>query len=186
MYHIPLNRRSFVISSTAATAAALAARLPAKAALADKVRVGVIGIGGRGMNNLIEIEPAGGVVAALCDVDEARGAEARKKWPTVPFEKDFRKLLDRKDLDAILIATPDHSHFAPAAMGLDAGKHIYCEKPLTHTVEEARILRNMAAVKKLQTQMGTQIHSGDNYRRVVEIIQAGLIGDVKEAHVWCA
>ncbi len=186
MRPMPLNRRSFVISSAAATAGLMAARLPAKAALADKVRVGVIGIGGRGLNNLVEIEPSGGIVAALCDVDDTRAAEARKKWPNVPFERDFRKLLDRKDLDAILVATPDHTHFPAAVMAMDAGKHVYCEKPLTHTVEEARILRNMAAAKKLQTQMGTQIHSGDNYRRVVEIIRAGVIGPVKEVHVWCA
>ena len=79
MRQIPLNRRSFVISSAAATAGLMAARLPAKAALADKVRVGIIGIGGRGLNNLVEIEPSGGIVAALCDVDDKRAAEARKK-----------------------------------------------------------------------------------------------------------
>ncbi|RLS40218.1 MAG: gfo/Idh/MocA family oxidoreductase [Planctomycetota bacterium] len=186
MHPIPFNRRSFVISSAAAGAALLGARRPVSAALADKVRVGVIGIGGRGMGSLVEIEPSGGSIVALCDVDERRGAEARSKWPTVSFEKDFRKLLDRKDIDALLVATPDHTHFPAAALGLDAGKHVYCEKPLTHTVEEARILRNLAAAKGLQTQMGTQIHSGDNYRRVVEIIQSGLLGDIKDAHVWCS
>jgi len=105
---------------------------------------------------------------------------------TVNLFKDFRKLLEDKSIDAVVISTPDHWHAIPSIMAARQKKHVYCEKPLTHTVEEARILRNMAAAKKLQTQMGTQIHSGDNYRRVVEIIQAGVIGPVKEVHVWCA
>jgi predicted dehydrogenase len=89
-----------------------------------------------------------------------------------------------KEIDAVVISTPDHSHALPAALAMTLGKHVYCEKPLTPSVNETRHLRKLAAEKKLVTQMGTQIHAGENYRRVVEIIQAGLIGPVKRVHVW--
>ena len=87
-------------------------------------------------------------------------------------------------IDAVMVGTPDHTHAPAAAMALRLGKHVYCEKPLTHTVFEARTLANLAKEKKLVTQMGTQIHAGDNYRRVVELIKAGAIGKVTECHVW--
>jgi predicted dehydrogenase len=91
---------------------------------------------------------------------------------------------EAEKLDAVLVATPDHSHAPAAAMAMRLGKHCYCEKPLTHTVLEARTLANLAKEKKLVTQMGTQIHAGENYRRVVELIKAGAIGTVSEVHVW--
>ena len=90
------------------------------------------------------------------------------------------------NIDAVMVGTPDHTHAPAAAMALRLGKHVYCEKPLTHTVYEARTLANLAKEKKLVTQMGTQIHAGDNYRRVVELIKAGAIGKVTEVHVWVA
>ncbi len=89
-----------------------------------------------------------------------------------------------KEIDAVVVSTPDHSHALPAALAMNLGKHVYCEKPLTPSVNETRYLRKLAAEKKLVTQMGTQIHAGENYRRVVEIVQAGLLGPVKRVHVW--
>jgi predicted dehydrogenase len=95
-------------------------------------------------------------------------------------------MLDKvhKEIDAVVVSTPDHSHALPAALAMSLGKHVYCEKPLTPSVNETRYLRKLAAEKKLVTQMGTQIHAGDNYRRVVEIVQSGLIGTVHRVHVW--
>ncbi len=181
-----LSRRSFVFSAATAAAAGSFSRSVYGYPAAEQVRIGLIGVAGRGENNLVEIEPSGGKLVALCDVELGRAAKSRKQFPKATFDVDFRKLLDRKDIDAVLIATPDHTHFPAAALALDSGRHVYCEKPLTHTVEEARILQNLAAKKKAVTQMGTQIHAEPNYRRVVEQIQAGAIGAVKEAHVWCA
>lgn len=179
----PLNRRSFVLASAAgATAISLSRAADAN----SRVRVGVIGVAGRGASNLAGISSAGARVAALCDVDEARAGQARKQFPEARFSQDFRTILDRKDIDAVVVSTPDHTHFPAAALALDAGLHVYCEKPLAHTVTEARILNNLAKAKKRVTQMGTQVHSENNYRRVVELIRAGAIGAVKEAHVWCA
>ena len=99
---------------------------------------------------------------------------------------DFRKMFDEmgKQIDAVVVGTPDHTHAPAAAMAMRLGKHCYCEKPLTHTVYEARVLATIAREQKLVTQMGTQIHAGDNYRRVVELIQAGAIGPVRNVHVW--
>jgi predicted dehydrogenase len=124
-------------------------------------------------------------IAALCDVDEKRSAKAREQFPQAKFYTDFRRLLDQKGLDAVVIATPDHSHAVATTTALKAGLHVYCEKPLTHTVQEARVVAELAAKQKRITQMGTQIHAGSNYRRVVELIQSGAIGTVQEVHVWC-
>src|SRR5262249_33538936 len=121
----------------------------------------------------------------LCDVDESRAGKAREQYPQATFYADFRKLLDQKGLDAVVVATPDHTHAVATAAALKAGLHVYCEKPLTHTVHEARVVAELAAKQNAVTQMGTQIHAQDNYRRVVELIQAGAIGPVKEVHVWC-
>jgi predicted dehydrogenase len=113
-------------------------------------------------------------------------APARRRFPRAQFYEDYRRLMEQKDVQAVLIATPDHHH-APAAMAaFRAGKHIYCEKPLTHSVHEVRALMETAARTKVVTQMGTQIHAGENYHRVVEIIRAGTLGPVRRVHVWCA
>jgi predicted dehydrogenase len=152
----------------------------------EKLHVGVIGVAGQGAYNLGSVAAAGTEVVALCDVDEKRAGKAREQFPQAKFYADFRKLIDQKGIDAVVVATPDHTHAIATALALKAGLHTYCEKPLTHTVHEARFIAELAAKQKRVTQMGTQIHAGNNYRRVVEIIQSGAIGPVKEAHVWCA
>lgn len=151
----------------------------------DRLRVGVIGVAGQGEYDLNEVASAGAEIVALCDVDEKRAASAREKFPRAKFYPDFRRLLDSKNLDAVVIATPDHTHAVAAMFALQAGLHVYCEKPLTHTVHEARLVAETARKHKRVTQMGTQIHAGTNYRRVVELIQSGAIGPVREVHVWC-
>lgn len=151
----------------------------------DKVRLGIIAVGGRAEGNLNE---EGNAIAeqdirAICDVDENNLGKAAKRFPKAETYTDFRKLLERTDLDGVVISTADHCHASATLIALSTGRHVYCEKPLTHTVEEARVVAATARKYKRVTQMGTQIHAGDNYRRVVELVQSGAIGPVKEVHV---
>jgi predicted dehydrogenase len=151
------------------------------------VAVGVIGIAGQGTYNLNGVHGAGAEIVALCDVHESRTevGQVRQRFPKAAFFRDFRRMLEQKGLDAVVVATPDHTHAPATVAALKAGLHVYCEKPLTHTVSEARIVAETAAKMKRVTQMGTQIHAEPNYRRVVELVQAGVIGPVREVHVWC-
>lgn len=166
------------------TAAAFTSGMVRAQAPSERLRVGVIGVAGQGSYNLGNAANAADI-AALCDVDEKRAGTARERFPQAKFYTDFRQLIEQKGLDAVVIATPDHTHAPAAAAALKAGLHVYCEKPLTHTVHEARVITELAAKHKRVTQMGTQIHAGANYRRVVELIQGGAIGTVKDVHVWC-
>jgi predicted dehydrogenase len=125
-------------------------------------------------------------IVALCDVDAGYLARAAEQFPGARTFRDYRVMLDTmRDVDAVVVAAPDHIHGPAAAAALRLGKHVYCEKPLTRTVHEARVLAQLAREQSVATQMGTQIHAGANYRRVVEIIRSGAIGPVREAHVWC-
>jgi predicted dehydrogenase len=117
-------------------------------------------------------------------VDESRIGPIRQAHPKAAFFTDFRKLIEAKGIDAVVVSTPDHMHASPTLMALRSGLHVFCEKPLTHTVKEARLVAEAAARHKRVTQMGTQIHAGSNYRRVVELIQSGAIGKVSEVHTW--
>ncbi|HXG08468.1 MAG TPA: Gfo/Idh/MocA family oxidoreductase, partial [Gemmataceae bacterium] len=137
----------------------------------DKLNLGIIGVAGRGAANLEAVSSE--AIVALCDVDENYLGSVRQRFPHAQVYTDFRRLLDQKGLDAVVISTPDHTHAPATVMALKAGLHVYCEKPLTHTVHEARVVAETAAKQKRVTQMGTQIHAGSNYRRVVELIQAG-------------
>jgi predicted dehydrogenase len=187
------SRRKFLKAAAAAGAGMGAGRLlgcaapevQERAPAGEKLRVGVIGVAGQGDYDMTEVYQSGGAeIVALCDVDEKRAAAARARFPRASFHLDYRRLLDEKGLDAVVVATPDHTHALPTLGALRAGLHVYCEKPLTHTVEEARLVARTAAEKKRVTQMGTQIHAGANYRRVVELVQSGAIGAVEEVHVW--
>lgn len=124
-------------------------------------------------------------VVAGCDVDEARTAEFRKKFPEARIYKDFRELLDKeKELDSVNVSTPDHMHAPIGMAAMQRGLHVYGQKPLTHDIYETRRLTEMAREKKLVTQMGIQIHSSVYYRTAVATIQKGVIGKVKEVHTW--
>jgi predicted dehydrogenase len=181
-----LSRRKFLHrAATSLSAAAFAGPLIAsdgKAPPSERLRVGVIGVAGRGADNLKGV--AHEEIVALCDVDEYRAGKAREQHPRAKFYQDFRRLLDHKDIEAVVVSTPDHMHAIPAVMAMRAGKHVYCEKPLAHSVHEIRVMRETAARHKLVTQMGTQIHAGDNYRRVVELVRGGVIGSVDRVQVW--
>lgn len=154
----------------------------------DRLNIGLIGVGGRAASSMVEENGAivGQNVVAICDVDSKNLARcASDHFPKAEQYRDFRKLLDRKDLDAVMVSTPDHTHAAATMLALESGRHVYCEKPLTHTVEEARRVAETAAKNKRVTQMGTQIHASGNYRRVVELIRSGAIGNVNEVYVFC-
>jgi predicted dehydrogenase len=123
----------------------------------------------------------------LCDVDQTRAADAFKLAPNAKVFQDFRVMLDQldKQIDAVVVSTPDHTHAVAAMMALERGKPVYCEKPLAHSLYEVRRLTEFARAKKLPTQLGNQGHSTDSIRQFVEMIQAGAIGTVREVHAWC-
>ncbi|RIK73544.1 MAG: oxidoreductase [Planctomycetota bacterium] len=178
------DRRQFLRSSGTAVATAMASVsfLPSRVFGAnERLNVGVIGLGGRAAAGLHAA--ASQNVAAVCDVVRDSVDAAAKAFPKAKAYADYRQLLEQKDLDAVTIGTPDHHHAPPTVLAIKRGLHVYCEKPLTHTVEEARIVAKLAAKMKVATQMGTQNHEHPGYLRTVELIKSGAIGDVKEVHV---
>lgn len=183
-----MSRRKFVFLSAASTAALLApgalAKKPRLKSPNNKLNIAVIGSGGRGAANLNEVK--GENIVALCDVNEANLTEAAVKFPNAKKFIDFRELFDKaaNDFDAVVVSTTEHTHAFATMRAIKLGKHVYCEKPLTHSVWEARMIAEAAKKAGVATQMGTQIHATNNYRRVVELVQSGAIGKVKEAHVW--
>lgn len=153
----------------------------------DRINTAHIGVGGMGRGDLSSVSKHPNVnVAALCDIDTNSLAAATKRFPKAKTFSDFRVLFDQMadQIDAVVVSTPDHTH-APAAMtALQHGKHVYCQKPLTHEVYEARRLREVAEEKGLVTQMGIQVHASVQYRTATQIIQDGAIGKVREVHAW--
>ena len=150
----------------------------------EKLNVACIGVGGRGHEDLKGV--AGENIVALVDVDGNTLGKAAAEFPKARTFKDYRRMLDAvgKEIDAVVVGTPDHTHAPATLAALRAGKHVYCEKPLTHTVAEARLVAQTTAKHKRVTQMGTQVHAQSNYRRVVELLQAGAIGTVRRVHTW--
>ena len=147
----------------------------------ERLNIGAIGVGGRGGGDLAAVSTES--IVALCDVDSQRLGAAAGRHPNAKQYRDYRRLLEQEDLDAVVVATPDHHH-APATMrAMQRDLHVYCEKPLTHTVEEARKIATVAAERKLATQMGTQNHEHPGYRQLVGLLQSNAIGDVTEVHI---
>src|SRR5262245_55516659 len=152
-----VSRRRFVHSAIV-TVIPWAARVRGDTPPAsDRLRVAMIGLANRGHENLNELVVGGAEIAVLCDVDEPLSAPARQQFPKAAFETDFRRVMDRKDIDAVCIATTDHTHAIATLLALQAGKHVYCEKPLTHNIVEARKVADAAKKYNRVTQMGTQI-----------------------------
>ena len=180
-----VSRRSFLGASVAGAGAAVFG-FPAIVRgqnLNDKLNIAMIGVGGRGSGNLGGVQSEN--VTVLCDVNAKNLNNIAQHFPKARTERDFRKIYDHADeFDAVVVSTCEHTHAFATLPALQLGKHVYCEKPLTHSVWEARVIREAAAKANVATQMGTQIHAGDNYRRVVELIQSGAIGSVSEVHVW--
>ena len=149
----------------------------------EKLRILCVGTANRAAANVAGVN--GENIIGLCDVDSNYLSRAAATHKSARTYADYREMIATEDdADAIVVAVSDHNHAPAAIRGIRAGLHCYCEKPLTHTVQEARIVAEAAKAKGVATQMGTQIHAGDNYRRVVEVIRSGAIGDVNEVHVW--
>jgi predicted dehydrogenase len=148
----------------------------------EKLNLAIIGVAARGGANLSGVSSEN--IAVLCDIDAQRLGKASEAYPRAKTYDDYRRVFDHKDLDGVVVSTPDHMHAIPVIQALKQGLAVYCEKPLAHSVHEVRQIRKATAAAKAVTQLGSQIHAGDNYRRVVEIIQAGTIGPVQRVHVW--
>ena len=150
----------------------------------EKLNVAGIGVGGQGGGDLDALSSQN--IVALCDVDDERAAGTFNKFPNARKYKDFRVMLDKeqKNIDAVVVATPDHVHAAASMMAIRMGKHVYCEKPLTYSMYEAREVAKAAREAKVATQMGNQGHSGEGIRLICEWIWDGAIGRVREVHAW--
>jgi predicted dehydrogenase len=182
-----MNRRDFLrVSTTAAVSGGLFSQLAAQesSAVNNKLNIACIGTANRAGANIQGVQNEN--IVALCDVDKVYLDRCLARFPNARGYADYREMIDKEAdrIDALVVSTADHNHAPATIRAIRKGKHVYCEKPLTHTVEESRIVAEAAKKYGVATQLGTQIHAGENYRRVVEIIQAGTIGDVREVHVW--
>jgi predicted dehydrogenase len=180
-----ISRRTFVRSTSLSAAGLFLAAPLARARKPSpnaKLNIGMIGVANRAAEDLHGVSSEN--IVALCDVNDKYLNAAAQKFPGAKTYNDFRRLMDQKNIDAVVIATPDHTHAVAAVAALRSGRHVYCEKPLTRTVSECRIVMEAAKKAKRVTQIGTQIHAGTNYRRAVELVQSGAIGAVGEVHVW--
>ena len=184
-----ISRKTFLRRTAAAVAAfAIVPRHVlgrGQIAPSDKLNIAGIGIGGQGAGDLRDPAMSSQNIVALCDVDWDFAANTAKTYPKAERFNDYRVMLEKaKDIDAVMIATPDHMHAPIAIAALRAGKHVYVEKPMAHTIEEARAMTRIARETGLVTQMGNHGHARDSLRQTREWIQAGVIGTVKEVHCW--
>jgi predicted dehydrogenase len=184
-----VSRRSFIKTASLASAAlSMPALLKSQGAGGqspnNKLNIACCGVGGRGWDAVNGLKSENFV--AFCDVDDVRAATAYTAFPGVPHFRDFRVMLEKlgNKIDAVTVSTPDHMHFPIAMAALSLGKHVFVEKPLTHTISEARQLAAAAREKKVATQMGNQGHAHDGWRLIKEWVQAGVLGDVREIHSW--
>ena len=182
----PIRRRAFLKTAAVAGAGVVFPMVVPRRVFGanQRLNVAAIGSGGKGQVDIDGCESQN--IVALCDVDPGRAAHMFKRHAKAPKYADFRKMLEKEanHIDAVIVSTPDHTHAPAAAMAIRLGKHVYCQKPLTHSVFEARVLTDLARNHKVATQMGNQGHSNPDSRRYVELIQAGVLGDVKEVHIW--
>jgi len=182
------NRREFLRTTTLVASSVLIVPRyvlggPGQKPPSEKLNVAGIGVGGMGQNNVRACAEEN--IVALCDVDSHYASKVFAAYPRATVYRDFREMLDKqKDIEAVIVATPDHTHAPVALAAMRAGKHVYVQKPLTHTVEEARTLTSAARECKIVSQMGSQGHSGDGTRLVCEWIRSGAIGAVRQVHVW--
>jgi hypothetical protein len=184
-----LSRRNFLRHSAFSSTALL---LLPKTSLAfayeanERLSVAGVGAGGQARGDLNNISGHGVDIVALCDVDRKRARDTFQRYPQAKQFADFRRMLDEmgKQIDAVVVATPDHTHAVAAVAAMQRGKHVFCEKPLTRTVHEARVMRQTALKHRVVTQMGNQGSAENGLRRAVELVWGGTIGEICEAHVW--
>jgi predicted dehydrogenase len=184
-----LSRRTFLMSSALAAAALPLASPRRLLAAGSKLNLAAVGTGGKGWSDLNSIAASPYVnVVAICDIDESvkHLGQAAEKYPHAKRYTDWRKLLEQSDIEAVQVSTPDHMHASVALAAMSLGKHVYCQKPLTHTVLEARRMADAARKAGVVTQMGNQIQSHDAYRTAVKLVHDGAIGKVREVISWQA
>ncbi len=182
-----ITRRSMLRTTTLAGAGIMLSGAGIRVGSAspnEKLNIACIGIGGRGATNVKGI--SGENIVALCDVDDKTAGGMYDRFPKAAKFYDYRRMMDKMEgqIDAVVVSTPDHTHAHPSMMALRMGKHLYCEKPLAHNLSQVRAMTDLAREKKLATQLGAQRHALDNMHRVVELIQSGAIGQVRECHAW--
>jgi len=182
-----IDRREFVAGAVSAAAFTIVPRHvlggPGRKAPSEKLNIAGIGVGGKGYGDIRSVGSEN--VVAVCDVDERYIARAVKHFPKAKGYTDFRRMLEKqKDIDAVMVATPDHTHAVISMMAIKMGKHVFCQKPLTHSVYEARKIGEAAKEAKVATQMGNQGQAGEGARLVQEYIKDGAIGNVREIHAW--
>ena len=183
-----LSRRDFIGGAAAVAAFTIVPRHvlgnPGRIPPSEKLNIAGIGVGGRGAGDLHECGSEN--IVALCDVDDKYAANVFKRYPNAKKYHDFRRMLDKeKNIDAVVIATPDHTHAVVAATAIKMGKHVYCEKPLAHSIYEVRKLTEAASEAGVATQLGNQGQASEDTRLVSEFIRDGAIGPVREVHSWC-
>jgi len=187
MQNSRISRRYFMMG-TAATVGGIAAgaaraAAPRSVSPNEKLNIAGIGVGGKGGNDIDNVSSEN--IVALCDVDDAHAAHVYERYPKAKRYRDYRVMLEKeKDIDAVVVATPDHLHAVVSMAAIQLGKHVYCEKPLTHSVYEARVLAKAAREAKVATQMGNQGQATEESRLVCEFIWDGAIGNVREIHGW--
>jgi predicted dehydrogenase len=190
-----MKRRDFLKTTSVATAAFAAlpsigiswADVPSRKGTfieGRKLNIACIGIGGKGKSDVAGV--ASENIVALCDVDMGNGKDSFRRFPDAKQYKDFRKMLMEMDdqIDAVTVSTPDHMHFPAAMMAMKMGKHVFVQKPMAHTIEEARLMREAATKHNVATHMGIQGHAGDGIRRMREWYAARAIGEINELHIW--
>lgn len=186
-----IDRRHFLREGSRLSAAMVAAihigrgALDATESPNERLNIAAIGVANKGRHNIDQLTRHN--IVALCDVDANYLAAASVDFPGAKTYQDYRRLFDQESqrIDAVVVSTADHTHAPATSVALQLGKHVYCEKPLTHTVAEARAIARLAKKQKVATQMGIQIHAEANYRRAVELVRGGAIGDIKEVYCWC-
>jgi predicted dehydrogenase len=182
----PIERRSFLRRGAIATAALSFPFVSSRNILGanQRLNIAAIGAGGKGGVDIGYCSQEN--VVALCDVDTRQAAGSLKKYPGASLYQDFRIMLEKEQhrIDAVTISTPDHTHAHPAVMAMRLGKHVYCQKPLTHTIEEARLLQQVARETGVVTQMGNQGHAQSESRRLVELLRADVLGEIRRIHIW--
>jgi len=183
MFNQRISRRKFL--SAAASSFAFTYIPKSVWGANDRFYLAGIGVGGKGAGEVKDLSQAGGKFVALCDVDGNRAGKTFESFPDAKRYSDFRIMLEKeKGIDAVTVSTPDHTHAIASLMAMSLGKHVYCQKPLTHSIYEARLMAQAARYYKVQTQMGNQAHAGEPIRRAVELVRAGIIGPVREVHAW--
>ena len=182
MHHF--SRRSFIKSSSLASTGLIFIPSFLKNSPNNRLNVAVIGVGGRGKANWSKIPKEN--IVALCDVDDNRAASGYEMFPKVKKYKDFRVMFDQmaKEIDAVIITTPDHTHFAATMIAMELGIHVYVEKPLAHNVWQLRTMKKAAQYYKVISQMGNQGHTTNGIRLIKEWYDQGILGEVREVHAW--